>query len=308
MPAETNETSQGLLYALSAYLIWGLILPLYMKALSHVPPMEIVGHRIVWSLPVAVAILWCSGALRQALAKLRSPRLVAMGATTAALITLNWSTYVYAIITDRAVDAALGYYINPLVNVLLGAVFLRERPTRLQGVAILLAFAAVLILTFQAGGLPWISIVLALSFGTYGLLRKAMPFAPAEGFFIEVLILALPAAVLIAMALPEGPRHYVPEGFDWLLLFGTGAITALPLILYAAGAKRLQYATIGILQYLAPTMIFLTAVFVFGEPFSRAQLVAFALIWAGVGIYVWSLVNSRKARRAEESAAAAGRA
>ncbi|KAB0680108.1 EamA family transporter RarD [Aureimonas leprariae] len=301
MPTSTAETSRGFLFAVSAYVLWGLVLPLYMKSLSHVPPMEIVGHRIVWSVPIAAAILWWSGALRQALAKFRSPRIVALMATTAALITLNWSTYVYAIVKNHAVDAALGYYINPLVNVLMGAIFLGERPSRLQSLAILLAVVAVLILTVLAGGLPWISILLALSFGGYGLLRKMIPVAPAEGFFLEVAILALPALAVILMAVPEGPRHYVPHGSDWLLLFGAGIVTALPLILYAAGAKRLEFATLGILQYMAPTMIFLTAVFLFGEPFSNWQLVAFALIWTSVGIYIWSLLKQARDRRRDRA-------
>ncbi|GGE18666.1 permease [Aureimonas endophytica] len=297
MPIDHAETSRGLLCAVAAYLFWGLVLPLYMKALHHVPPMEIVGHRIVWSVPIAALILWWGGALGAALAKLRSPRILGLAAITAALITLNWSTYVFAIVTNHAVDAALGYYINPLVNVLMGAVFLGERPTRLQLFAILLATIAVLILTFQTGSLPWISIVLALSFGSYGLLRKLLPFGAAEGFFLEVSILALPAAILIAIAVPEGPNHFVPRGLDLALLFGTGLVTALPLILYAAGAKRLEFVTLGILQYIAPTMIFLCAVFVFGEPFSGWQLVAFVFIWAGVAIYIASMLQVNRSQR-----------
>jgi chloramphenicol-sensitive protein RarD len=300
----SSDTSQGFLYAVSAYLIWGLVLPVYMKALHQVPALEVVGHRIVWSVPVAAAILWWSGGLGAALAKLRSPRLVAFAAMSAAVITLNWGTYVYAIATERTVDAALGYYINPLVNVALGALLLGERPTRLQLAAILLAVAAVAILTVQAGGLPWISIVLALSFGTYGLLRKTLPLGPAEGFFLEVSILALPALALLALTLPDGPGHDAPNGTELGLLIGTGVITATPLILYAAGAKRLEFATLGILQYLAPTMIFLTAVFLFDEPFSRAQLFAFALIWTGVAIYVWSLLRGGRSRRREAAEAA----
>ncbi len=297
MPPASTEISRGFLYAISAYLLWGLILPVYMKALSHVPPLETVGHRIVWSVPVAAVILWWGGQLRPALAKLRSPRVVGLAAITAVLITLNWATYVYAIVTNRAVDAALGYYINPLVNVALGAVFLGERPKRLQFVAILLAVLAVAILTVQAGGLPWIAIVLALSFGGYGLLRKTLPLGPAEGFFLEVTILTLPALALVAVAAPAGSRPFVPEGADLALLLGSGVVTALPLILFAAGAKRLDLATLGILQYVAPTMIFLCAVFLFGEPFSRWQLVAFALIWTGVAVYVWSLIGNNRGRR-----------
>lgn len=304
MPASPAETSRGFLFMLVAFAFWGLVFPLYMKALHHVPALEILAHRIVWSVPAAVAILAWAGLLRPALANLRSPRTLALAATTAVLITVNWGTYVYAIVSDQAIDAALGYYINPLVNVLLAAVFLGERPNRLQGVAILLAAAAVVILTVEAGGLPWISIVLALTFGSYGLLRKMLPIGPAEGFFLEVLILALPALGAILWALPPGPHHYLPRGVELALLVGAGPLTALPLILYAAGAKRLDFATVGILQYSVPTLLFLIAVFLFDEPFATPQLVSFALIWTGVAIYVWSLLDGNRTRRRQASDAA----
>lgn len=297
MPASSAETSRGFAYAITAYTLWGVLVPLYMKLLEHVPAMEIVAHRVVWAIPVAAFVLWRMGLLRSALANLRSPRILCLAALTAMLISVNWGTYVYAIVDGRALDAALGYYINPLVNVLFAAVFLGERPSRLQFLAVGLAVAAVLILTFQAGGLPWISIVLAFSFSSYGLLRKTLPIGAAEGFFLEVLILAPPALALIAWAVPAGPQHFLPDGFEALLLVGAGPMTAAPLILFAAGAKRLDFATVGILQYIVPTMLFACAVFVFGEPFSGWQLIAFTLIWSGVAIYVWSLMRGSRVRR-----------
>jgi chloramphenicol-sensitive protein RarD len=305
MPTASAETSRGLLYTLIAYTLWGFVFPLYMKALHHVPALVIVSHRIAWSVPFAALILWWLGTLRPTLAKFRSPRVIGLAALTATLITVNWSTYVYAIVSGHAIDAALGYYINPLVNVLMAAVFLKERPSRPQVAAILLAGLAVVILTAQAGGLPWISIVLALSFGSYGLLRKMLPIGPAEGFFLEVALLALPALALMATAVPEGPRHYVPHGAELLLLVGAGPLTAMPLILFAAGAKRLDFSVIGILQYMVPTLLFLTAVTLFGEPFSRWQLVAFALIWASVAIYVWTLLRGGRTRRRRAAEAVA---
>ena len=201
----------------------------------------------------------------------------------------------YAIISGQALAAALGYYINPLVNVVLGAVFLAERPNRTQGIAIALAVVGVAIMTAKAGSLPWISLVLAGSFGTYGLLRKVVPVGATEGFTLEVLILAIPAFALLLL-LPEG-GPFQHTSWDMLLLIGAGPLTAAPLILYAAGARLLHYATIGILQYIVPTLIFLTAVFLFGEPFGAWQLIGFAFIWSALAVYSWSLFGSARARR-----------
>ena len=297
MSSSSSEqiASRGLVFAVGAYGIWGLCLPLYMKALSHVSPLEIVGHRVIWAIPCGLLLLWWQGALPALGRHLRDPRTVALASLTAALISLNWGVYVYAITSGQALAAALGYYINPLVNVLLGAVFLAERPDRTQSVAIALAAVGVAIMTARAGSLPWISLLLAGSFGTYGLLRKVVPVGATEGFTLEVLILAGPALVLLALLPEGGPFHHT--SLDMALLVGAGPLTATPLILYAAGARLLNYATIGILQYIVPTLIFLTAVFLFGEPFGLWQLVAFGFIWSALVVYSWSLLGSARARR-----------
>lgn len=280
MPMPASDAARGFVCATAAYLIWGLVLPVYMKRLAGVPPLEIVSHRVIWAVPFALAILLAIGRLGHVRPVFRSPRTLLLMTGTATLITVNWGTYVYAIVTGQALDAALGYYINPLVNVILGAVLLGERPTRLQGAAIALAAAAVAILTVESGGLPWISLVLAGSFGTYGLLRKVLPIGPTEGFFVEVVILSIPALAFILWAAAAGTGRAFDSGAaTTLLLVGAGPLTAIPLILFAAGAKRLDYSTIGILQYMTPTALFLTAVFAFGEPFSPWQAAAFALIW-----------------------------
>ncbi|BDA83859.1 permease [Aureimonas sp. SA4125] len=304
MAADTSEQSRGFVFATSAYLIWGLMLPAFMKLLGDVPALEIVAHRIVWAVPFAALILWWLGGLANLGPIFRSPRTLLLASVTASIISVNWGVYVYAILTDRTLDAALGYYINPLVNVVMGAIFLGERPTRWQGVAIALAALAVAVLTVQAGGLPWISLVLAFSFGTYGLLRKILPIGPTEGFFVEVVLLSVPCLAYIAWTLSAGTSHFVSNPSEAWLLICAGPLTAIPLILFAAGAKRLDYSTIGILQYIAPTALFFTAVFAFGEPFSAWQGVAFALIWVAVVIYVWSLVAGARARR--ERAVTAG--
>lgn len=294
MPASPAEPPRGFAFAISAYLIWGLVLPIYMKLLSHVSPLEIVAHRIVWALPLAVGVLAVAGSLR-GIGQYLTPRILGLMTLSAALISINWGTYVVAIITGHGVEAALGYYINPLVNVALAAIFLGERPNRPQAAAIALAACGVLILTVKTGGLPWVSLTLAMSFGLYGLIRKTVPVGASEGFFLEILILFLPALALALWLVGRGQNHFGVDLPETLLLVGAGVVTAVPLILYAAGARLLRYTTMGLLQYIAPTLIALTAVFVFGEPFGLWQGVAFAFIWAALALYTGSLLAGRRA-------------
>ncbi|MDX5349233.1 MAG: EamA family transporter RarD [Paracoccaceae bacterium] len=285
-PAAKNDDSlPGFLFALSAYLLWGFM-PLYMKALAHVPPVEVITHRVVWSVPVALAVLLWLGRTGDLRAALRNPRMLGMGAVTAALVSINWGIYVWAIGSGHALDAALGYYINPLFSIFLGAVLLRERIGRTQAVAIALAAVAVAILTWDAGRLPVVALGLTVSWGFYAFLKKWLPIGPNQGFALEVLIL-LPLALGYMLWLwGNGGGHFLQGvAFDDALLLGCGIVTAGPLILYANGAKRLRLSTIAIMQYIAPTMIFLTAVFIFDEPFSAVKLGAFALIWGALVIY-----------------------
>ena len=287
-----NPATRGFLFALSAYLLWGF-LPFYMKAVAHIPSAEVVAHRIVWSVPLAGLLLVWLGRTADIGAALRSPRTLAMGALTAALITVNWGIYVWAIAVDRALETALGYYINPLFSIFLGAVLLGERLDRVQMAAIALAVLAVGILTWESGGLPWVSIALALSWGFYALFKKTLPIGPAQGFFLEVLILSIPALGYILWLEGSGVGHFGDTGMTdvWLLL-GCGVVTAVPLILYANGAKLLRLSTIGIMQYIAPTMIFIIAVFFFREPFSGEKFIVFALIWTALALYSWSMLRT----------------
>lgn len=293
-----NDAVRGFVFAMSAYAMWGF-LPLYMKLVAHIPATEVVAHRVLWSLPVAAVILLVLGRTSDVREALRSPRTLMMAALTAAIISCNWGIYVWAIATDRAVETALGYYINPLVSIAMAAIFLGERLNRLQIAAVCLAAVAVVVLTTDAGGLPWISLSLALSFAAYGILRKALPIGPSQGFFLEVLILTLPAIGYLGWLAFSGEAHFSPASpTDMLLLIGCGPVTAIPLILFASGAKLLRYSTIGIMQYTAPTMIFLIAVFVFKEPFGGVKAIAFALIWAALALYSWSML--REARQAKK--------
>ena len=291
---ENRDTPAGLAYAVSAYVLWGF-LPLYMKLLHHIPAAEVVAHRVLWSVPIAGAVLVALGRTADLRAALTSPRTLAMGVLTAGLISINWGIYVWSIGAGHALDAALGYYINPLFSVALGALLLGERPSPLQMVAIALAVSAVVVLTVAAGSLPWVAIGLFVSWGFYALCKKQLPVGPNQGFLLEVLILLGPALAYIGWLAAQGQGHFlVGVARDSWLLFGCGAVTAIPLMLYANGAKRLRLTTIAILQYIAPTMIFLCAVFVFDEPFGRARMIAFPLIWMALLIYSVSMLRQMR--------------
>ncbi|TGN53891.1 EamA family transporter RarD [Paracoccus liaowanqingii] len=307
MSIPQSDSPKGLVFAIAAYAMWGF-LPIYMKALAHLPAAEIIAHRILWSLPIAAAVLIWQGRAAEVGQALRQPRLVAMAALTAMLISVNWLIYVWAIANDQALDAALGYYINPLFSVFLGATLLKERLTRGQFAAIALAAAAVIILTMQAGSLPLVAIGLTLSWGFYAYCKKSLPLGPNQGFTLEVLLLAPFAAGFLIWQAAQGEAHFTSGGWgQTLLLIGCGPITAIPLLFYANGAKLIRLSTIGILQYIAPTMIFLCAVLIFGEPFDGARLIAFPMIWAALVIYSVTLVRQAGQRRRDRRELAARR-
>ena len=297
--APKNEDSLGgFFFALGAYLLWGF-LPVYMKAVAHISPAEVIAHRVVWSLPIAGLVLVVTRQTGDLKIALGSPRTLALACMTAALITVNWGIYVWSIGAGRALDTALGYYINPLFSILLGAILLKERMSGAQKVAVGLAIAAVAVLTYEAGGLPWVSLGLTISWGFYALFRKTLPVGPNQGFFLEVLILALPAIGYIVYLQTTGQGHFMTgsqPAYDTALLMGCGLVTAVPLMLYANGAKLLRLSTIGIMQYIAPTMIFVFAVFVFGEPFGTAQMIAFPLIWMALVVYTGSMIRQARAK------------
>ena len=291
---QDGDSAAGFAYAVSAYVMWGF-LPLYMKALSAVPAAEVVAHRVLWSVPVAGAILIALGRTADLKAALTSPGTLRMGLLTAALISVNWGIYVWAIGSGHALDAALGYYINPLFSILLGTVLLHERLTPGQMAAIALAACAIGLVTWEAGRLPVVALALTLSWGFYALLKKSLPIGPNQGFMLEVLILLPLAAGYAGWLWWQGTARFGQDAHTTWLLAGTGIITAVPLMVYANGAKLLRLSTIGILQYIAPTMIFLTAVFLFDEPFSGIKLAAFGMIWAALAIYSFEML--RMARR-----------
>ena len=292
---DSNLAARGFAFAFCAYFIWGLT-PIYMKAMDHMPAVEIVLYRALCSVPIAGIILILLGRTSDLILAFRQPRILLLLSATAMFISINWGVYTWAVSVGRTVETALGYYINPLVNVLFGALLLGERFNKWQLVAIVLAVTAVILLTIHAGSLPWVSLVLAFSFGFYGYIRKIIPIGAAQGFFLEVLILSIPCLTVLMIWFPPGQGHFLAgNATDTWLLLAAGPATAIPLILFATGAKLLRYSTIGLMQYLAPTLIFIIAVFLFKEPFSIVQFVAFCLIWSALAIYSWSSLTQSRA-------------
>jgi chloramphenicol-sensitive protein RarD len=286
--------NSGVLYAALAYMAWGLI-PILFKQLGNVNPFEVVMHRMVWSLLFLMGVL----AVLKRWAWLRDvagqPRVLLAFAASAFLLSVNWSVYVWAVHNAHVVDASLGYFILPLVNVAFGFAFLRERPRPVQLLAVAVAAAGVVWLTVQAGRLPWVALVLAISFGIYGLLRKVASLGALEGLTLETLLLAPFALGLLAWWTWHGQGALVQGSastMGWLLL--AGPLTAVPLLLFAAGARRIPMATLGILQYISPSLQMLLGVWLYGEAFNPARAIGFYLIWLALVVYsLDSLWHSR---------------
>lgn len=292
--SENEDTFAGFAYALTAYLLWGF-LPLFLKLVAHIPPVEVVAHRVIWSVPIAALVLIVSRRTDALLAALKSPRTILMAMLAASLVAANWAIYVWAIATDRALDGALGYYINPLFSIFLASVLLREKLSKAQMVSLGFAIAAVVVLTVDAGKLPIVSLALTLTWGFYAFFKKSLPVGPNQGFMLEVLVL-MPFGVAYAIYLGvTGQGHFLSTTpTDTVLLLACGVVTAVPLLFYGNGAKGLRLTTIAMMQYIAPTMIFIIAVFVFREPFGSAKMIAFPLIWLSLAIYSASLLRNRK--------------
>lgn len=281
----SRETRLGLLYTTGAFLLWGAV-PLYWKMLQQVPALEILAHRVVWGLVLVAVWMTIRGRWPELRAVFRRPRTVAALLASTIFIAINWGLFVYAVNTDRVLATSLGYYINPLVNVLLGLVVLGERLNRKQWFAVALAALAVVLLTTQAGELPWISLVLPVSFGLYSLLRKTVHADAVVGLTFETAALA-PIALAFLLRQEHrglGSLGHQGSGID-MLLVAAGAVTAVPLILFTLGVRRIPLSTAGLLQYIAPTCTFLLAVLLYGEPFTTTHAVSFGLIWTALVIY-----------------------
>jgi chloramphenicol-sensitive protein RarD len=285
---------RGFALGVAAYGLWG-VLPVYFKALRAVDAADIVAHRIVWSAPVLAALLTFSGTWGEVRDALRNRRVVLLLTVTALLIGGNWLLYVYAVNSGHILAGSLGYYLNPLANVLLGRIVLKERLSWLQWAAVALAAAGISALAIGALSQLWISLILCASFATYGLLRKIAPVDAVAGLAIETAILFPFAAGWLLWGLAAGTPIFGTSLLHVVLIAFAGIVTATPLLLFTAAAKRLRYSTLGMLQFLAPTLQFLLAVSIYGEPFTRAHAIAFGAIWGALALYVLAIVRHARA-------------
>ncbi len=290
--------NRGIAYASAAYLLWG-VFPIYFKALLGVAPLEILAHRIVWSLAVCAVLLLLLRRLRWLAELRRQPRVLLWFVASSVMVAINWFVYIWAVNSGRVVDASLGYFINPLVNVLIGAVFLHERLRRAQWTAVSVAAAGVSWLTWQAGAVPWIGLVLGLSFGIYGLLRKTAALGAIEGLTLETILLAPIAAVYLAWLVETGQSEFAHGGTTTrLLLLAAGPVTAAPLLLFAAGARRIPLSTLGLLQYIGPSLQLLIGVWLYHEPFAE-RAPGYVLIWIALAVFsIEGIVRGWRARAA----------
>lgn len=293
---ETTRT--GILATLGAYIFWGLS-PIYWKVVEVVPASQLLAHRIVWSALMLAVLVAVQRRGRDLLRVVRSGRVLLTLVATTALIAVNWLTFIWAITTDRILEASLGYYINPLVTVLLALIFLGERLTRARWISMSLAGLGVVLLAVRVGTLPWMALVLAFTFGFYGLLRKTVRADPEIGLLVETLLLSPWMLLLLARAEAAGTGAFGHEGVAGdLLLVASGAVTSIPLLLFTHGARRLPLSTVGFFQYLAPSIQFLLAVWVYGETFTLDHLAAFLLIWSALALFTWDTRRRRVAARA----------
>ncbi|WP_300377390.1 EamA family transporter RarD [Henriciella sp.] len=298
----SSELRFGLFSAFGAYLLWGG-LPLYFRLLDHIAPEEMLAHRIVWGLPTALLFIAAAARWKDLRGALTRRRLGFL-AISATLIAINWLVYIWAVSAERVTEASLGYFINPLVSVLIGMVFFSEKLRTAQWVAIAIAASGVGVLTWELGRLPWVSLVLCFSFATYGAVRKKISVDSRIGFCIETALLFPVAFIWLAWFQTTEGGGWVGDGrwLDWLLPLA-GPITAVPLILFALAAKRLKLATIGMMQYMTPTIQFLIAVLLFREPFGTVDAIAFGLIWTALIVFTTdSVMGERKARRLARAA------
>jgi chloramphenicol-sensitive protein RarD len=288
-----DHGSRGMLLGIGAYALWG-ILPIYFKAIAEVGPVEIVAHRVVWSVPFLAVLIALFGGFADVRAALRSRRTIAFLSVTAILIATNWLLYVYAVTAGQILAASLGYYLNPLINVLMGRLLLKERLSGLQWAAVAIAAAGICGLAIQAVGQLWISLALAVTFATYGLLRKIAPVEAVAGLAVETGLLFPVALLWLGWTVMAGEPVFGPANRDAPLLLLAGVASTVPLILFTAAARRLAYSTLGMLQFIAPTLQFLCAVLLYGEQFTRWHALAFGSIWLALALYVTALIRAPK--------------
>lgn len=290
--------NKGIWYAIAAYGVWGL-LPVYWKALQHAPALQVVSHRIVWSCVMLCGVILLSRQWREFRLAVWQPRVLGIYLVAALLIGVNWLVYIWAVNAGFIVETSLGYFINPLVSVALGVIFLRERLRSWQWLPVGLAAVGVLYLTFVYGALPWIALTLAFSFGCYGLIKKIAPLGPLYGLTLETAML-LPLALGYLLTVEwAGQGTFLHTGaLSDGLMVGAGVVTSVPLLLFGSAAQRIPLSLVGLLQYIAPTLQFLIGVFVYAEPFDLARLVGFSIVWVALLIFGIEGVLAQRARHA----------
>jgi len=290
-----DNITKGTITTISAFFLWG-IFPIYWKALKHVPSTQILAHRVVWSLVFILFLVSVQRRWKEANPIISFYPNVPRFLFTSFLLGANWLTYIWAVNTNQIVEASLGYFINPLMNVCLGMVFLRERLYRWQIISVVLAFIGVLFLTLHYGRVPWIAFTLAFTFGTYGLLRKTARVGSIVGLLFEAAILTPIALVYVITLGVQGSGAFGSIGFQTdILLTGAGLVTAIPLLLFAHGARRIQYSTVGFLQYIAPTGQLLVGVFLYKELFTCTHAISFGFVWVAIIIYsISSFISYKK--------------
>jgi chloramphenicol-sensitive protein RarD len=294
--------NRGILYALGAYILWGF-LPVYWKALERVPPVQILGHRVVWSFALLAILILQRREVVSLVKALSSRRILLFGGLAAGLLGVNWLVYIWGVNNGHIVESSLGYFINPLVSVLLGVIFFRERLRRMQWMAVGLAACGVIYLTIRSGALPWISLTLALTFGFYGLLKKKSSLEALPGLGLEMAFLFLPALAYLLFAQSQGNGAFGHAGVETnLLLAFTGVVTALPILMFGMAARSIPLTLVGLLQYIAPTCQFLLGVLAYGEPFTHDRLIGFSVIWLALLLY-WLEGWLRRRRMAAGQAA-----
>ncbi len=294
MKQQDQEIRTGVIAGILAYTMWGFF-PLYFKEIDEVHSIEILAHRIIWAVPFGLLILYFRKQLGEVMIALRNKRTLLALMLAAFVIALNWFVYVWAVQTERIFQASLGYYINPLVLVLVGVVVTKERLSRLQVIAVAIATLGVLVLTIYGGVFPWVSFTLAISFTCYGYIRKTTVVGAMPGLFIETIILLIPALIFWSWLSQSGQSGFFTVGGAmplWLIL--AGPITVLPLLCFAIAARRLRLSTVGFLQYIGPTLQFLTGLY-YGEEFTTAHAICFTLIWTAVGTYSYDAWRKNRA-------------
>jgi chloramphenicol-sensitive protein RarD len=294
MRNSSQPGAAGLAFGVGSYTLWG-VLPLYIHLLNAVPALQVLAHRVLWSLALLIVLILVLRRARGIIAAARGRTLLLLGGS-ALMIGINWIVYIWAVQNGHVLEASLGYFINPLVNVALGFAFLGERLRRLQMGAIAIAAAGVLLLAASGGGALWLSLMLALSFGFYGLLRKVAAIDALGGLTVETLLLAPLSIAVLLYAGQSGTTAFGQSTHLDILLALAGVVTAAPLLLFAAAARRLPLATLGLLQYIAPTLQFAEAVLIFGEPVGTVHIVTFTLIWTGCALYAFDALHAARAR------------